>query len=83
MNLTKKVLETIEKHDLLSENDCIVVGLSGGPDSLALTDMLLNFRESYNLEIVAVHVNHGLRPGAADEDQAFVEKYCKESWQTR
>lgn len=79
MNLTKKVLETIEKHDLLSENDCIVVGLSGGPDSLALTDMLLNFRESYNLEIVAVHVNHGLRPGAADEDQAFVEKYCKEN----
>ena len=79
MDLIKKVLETTEKHDLLSENDCIVVGFSGGPDSLVMMDILLRLRDRYKLALVAVHVNHGLRPGAADEDQAFAEKYCKEN----
>ncbi len=78
MNLTKKVIGTIEKHDLIQQHDRIVVGLSGGPDSLCLIDVLLCLREKYEIELVAVHINHGLRPGAADEDQAFVEKYCRE-----
>ncbi len=79
MDLMKKVAATIEKHELIQENDAVVVGLSGGPDSLCLMDMLLSLKEKLQLDLLPVHVNHGLRPGAADEDQAFVEKYCREN----
>ncbi len=77
--LIKTVTETIERHKLLSGGEYILVGFSGGPDSLCLFDALLFMREKYDLKLFAAHVNHGLRPGAADEDQAFVEKYCKKA----
>ena len=66
----------INKKQLIKENQHIVVGLSGGPDSVCLFYSLLDLAKELNLTIYAVHVNHKLRPGAADEDQAYVQTIC-------
>jgi tRNA(Ile)-lysidine synthase len=63
---------------MFSPGDYIVMGLSGGPDSLCLFDVLLREKDDLGIEIQAVHINHKFRPGAAEEDQKFVEKFCEE-----
>lgn len=52
----------------------LLVGLSGGADSVALAWLLMQ----ENLELCAVHVNHGLRGAASDGDEAFVRQLCRE-----
>ena len=73
----KQVRSTIEKHGLISPGDHIVMGLSGGPDSMCLFDVLLAMAEEFDLTVYPVHVNHKFRPGAAEEDQKFVEETCE------
>lgn len=53
------------------------MGLSGGPDSLCLFFVLKELSSEMDFHLHVVHVNHGFRPGAAEEDQAYVEKICK------
>ncbi len=65
--MKKSVIDTIVDSGLIEKDACIVVGVSGGPDSLCLLHALLQLADSYNLSIVPVHVNHGLRPSAGDE----------------
>ena len=74
----KKIREFIEKNSMLNKGDRVVLGLSGGPDSVCLFFMLLGLREEYNLDIHALHVNHCIRGEDADEDQAYVESLCKD-----
>ena len=80
--LENKIWEPINqytsKHKLIEQGDGIVIGLSGGADSICLARYLLYLRESMQLKLLAVHVNHMLRPGEADRDQSFVEEFCKE-----
>lgn len=54
-----------------------MIGLSGGPDSVCLFSVLNELKGEMGFRIHAVHVNHGLRPGAADEDQKYVEELCE------
>lgn len=75
--IREKIITAIERHRLIGKGDHVVVGLSGGPDSLCLFHVLLGLREEYCMTVEAVHVNHGLRPGAAEADQAFVEEFCR------
>ena len=77
--MKKKILQTIRKHNLITDGMHIVVGLSGGPDSVCLFDLLMSLREELNLTLHAVHVNHKLRPGAAEDDQAYVEELCSKN----
>ena len=56
----------------------IVLGLSGGPDSVCLFNVLMELAPDMNLTIHPVHINHKFRPGAAEEDQAYVENLCRE-----
>ena len=74
--LEKKILETIRERKLIEKDEHIIVGLSGGPDSVCLFDVLeeLAYKEGWHIHVV--HVNHKFRPGAAEEDQAYVEKMC-------
>ena len=58
-----------------NNGDVIIIGCSSGPDSMALTDMLLKVREKYNLFLVLAHVNHNVRRESADEEK-FLEKYA-------
>ena len=77
--LAEKVRRTIEDHKLLNKNEHIVLGLSGGPDSVCLFHILLRLRNEYNLTIHPVHINHKFRPGAAEHDQQYVERLCSEN----
>jgi tRNA(Ile)-lysidine synthase len=66
-----KIKSTIEKYNLIDKNDKIVVGVSGGPDSICLLHVLYTL--GYNLCVA--HVNHGLRENAVLEE-IFVQDYC-------
>ncbi|MCR5279480.1 MAG: tRNA lysidine(34) synthetase TilS [Lachnospiraceae bacterium] len=63
---------------MLKKGDSIVIGVSGGADSVALLFVLLELRKDYDLRLEVVHVNHGLRPEAAKEAE-YVETLCKEN----
>ena len=58
-----------------NNGDIIIIGCSSGPDSMALTDMLLKVREKYSLFLVLAHVNHNVRKESAEEE-AFLQQYC-------
>ncbi len=81
MELSMKALAAIRREQMLPPGTAVVVGLSGGADSVALLHLLLSLREELSLSAVtAVHVNHGLRGEEALRDQRFVERLC-EQWQ--
>lgn len=61
---------------MLREGDCVVVGFSGGADSTALMTVLVELKRLLKIELVAVHVNHGIREEAG-EDEAFARKFCE------
>ncbi len=57
----------IDRHQLLTRGDKVIVACSGGPDSLALLHILLRLQKDYQLELKVAHVNHMFRPAATDE----------------
>ena len=67
------IKETIKKHSLLSENENVVVGFSGGADSALLTYALKNL----NFNVTAVHIHHGIRGTEADRDLFFAQSFCE------
>jgi len=73
MNLLLKTEKTIKQNKLLNPGDSVIVALSGGADSVALL-LVLNEIGFYHLS--AAHVNHSLRGGEADADEAFCRKLC-------
>ena len=77
--LIDTVRQTIQAHDLIHTGDHIVLGLSGGPDSVCLFHVLQRLAAELDLTIHPVHINHQFRPGDAERDQAYVEKLCAEA----
>ena len=75
-SVEEKVLLFIASEKLISNNDKILVGLSGGADSVFLLSFLKKFQKKFNLSLIAVHLNHNLRGKEADEDEAFCGKFC-------
>ena len=74
----------IQNEELLHEGMHVIVGLSGGPDSVCLFDLLCRLADDMRLRLYPVHVNHQFRPGAAEADQAFTEALCVErGWPCR
>jgi PP-loop family. len=69
--------KTIREYKMIEKGDKIVIGVSGGPDSICLLNLLLEMKEKYELKLYAVHVNHMLRGADADSDALFVENVCK------
>ena len=70
-----KVKEFIKEKNLIQNGDHIIIGVSGGADSVYLLLILNELRESMNLTITAVHINHMIRREAVD-DQKFVQDLC-------
>ncbi|MDO5582460.1 tRNA lysidine(34) synthetase TilS [Mitsuokella multacida] len=64
--------------DLLHPGMHVLVACSGGPDSLALLDMLLQFRRRFRLVLTAAHFEHGIRGASSAEDARFVAAFCRE-----
>lgn len=75
-----KVLNTINKYNLINDGDRVILGVSGGPDSIAMLNILNDIKNDKNLhmnfDIIVAHVNHMIREEAID-DQRFVENFCK------
>ncbi|MEA2087767.1 MAG: tRNA lysidine(34) synthetase TilS [Candidatus Caldatribacteriota bacterium] len=76
--LEEKVLQTIKKFDMLSFNDRVLIGISGGPDSVTLLNILLSFKKRYNLSFFIAHLDHMLRGKESDEDVSFVKNLAQE-----
>ena len=70
--MKNKVIETIKKYNLIDDNDKILVGVSGGPDSMCLLHVL----KSLNYDVCVAHINHGLRENANVEEE-YVRDYCR------
>ena len=77
-NIEKKVVEFIENNKLISAGDKVYVAASGGADSMALLAFMYKFKDYYDIEIGAVHVNHGMRDETADRDMNHVKEYCEQ-----
>ncbi len=78
--MEEKILETIKKYNLIENGDKVVVGVSGGPDSITLLDVLLKIKKQgiIHFNIVVCHINHMIRKEAID-DENFVIDYCKKN----
>ncbi len=70
-----KVISFLVNEVKIKMNDTIVLGNSGGPDSMFLLNVLLSLRDKYNLKIVCAHVNHNVRK-ESDSEQQFLMDYC-------
>ena len=77
MSLFERVASRNKKESLVENGDRIVVGFSGGPDSVFLVEMLLKLREKIDFDIVLVHINHLLRGEEAQRDEDFSINYGK------
>ena len=76
--LEEKISQTIKKFDMLSFNDRVLIGVSGGPDSVTLLNVLLSLKKRYNLSFFIAHLDHMLRGEESDEDANFVKNLAKE-----
>lgn len=75
MSLIDKAVAFTSEKGLFSAPCHVLVGLSGGADSMALLHLLLHWPVE-GLQVSAVHIHHGLREETADRDEAFVRDYC-------
>jgi tRNA(Ile)-lysidine synthase len=76
-NIILKVTTTIKKHSMLSGEERILIGLSGGPDSVCLLYILNNLRDKFMLDLYAVYIDHGLRPEEIPDEVEFCKKLCE------
>lgn len=74
--MKQKILQTIKKYNLIQSGDSIVVGVSGGPDSICLLHILNELKEELNFKIYVAHINHMIRE-EADEETEYVKNFCK------
>ncbi len=78
MNLAIRVYDTIQQYHMIDAGDRIIVGVSGGADSICLLHVLRELQGRLQVELRAVHVHHGLRETA--ERDARYTKACCEAW---
>ncbi len=84
-NLVKHVQNMNSLHDMWADFDTIIVGVSGGPDSMCLLHVMMQIAHKEHLTLVVAHVNYGLRGDAANADQMLVEQVAREYglvWET-
>jgi len=74
--LIEKIKNFLDKYNL--KNKTVIIGFSGGYDSMCLTDILSKLREEYGLKIVAAHYNHNWRGETAKKEQEKCEQFCKD-----
>ena len=77
--MKNKFLETVERYSMFSRGDSVVVGLSGGADSMCLVSLLNEVKNELGISLMAVHVNHCIRGEEADRDEMFVRSFCKKN----
>lgn len=73
----EKVKRYILQHEMMQEGDHVLVGVSGGADSLALLLVLKALAGELGIRLSVITVHHGIRGNSADEDVAFVKQLCE------
>jgi tRNA(Ile)-lysidine synthase len=72
-SLIFKIKKTLLDHKMVESGDTILLGVSGGPDSVALLRGLLELKQELNIELAIAHLNHGVRGEESDRDARFVK----------
>lgn len=75
-DMKDKVLNYIRKWNMLEPQDQVIVGISGGADSVCLLFVLLEIQKEIGYTLLAVHIHHGLRGPEADADEQYVKALC-------
>ena len=76
--MKSKVIDTIKRYNLIQGGDKLVLGVSGGPDSISMLNILNEIKDEYKFEIYVAHINHMIRE-EADEDEKYVQDYCQKN----
>lgn len=71
-NFVKSVEQTIRDHRMFQTGDAVLIGVSGGADSIALLDLISDFAPAFSLKLGIAHLNHSLRKAESDHDADFV-----------
>ncbi len=77
-DLLPLVRRYVRRHALLARGESVIVGVSGGPDSVALLHLLVRLADTMALRLHVAHLHHGLRGAEADGDAAFVVRLAAE-----
>jgi tRNA(Ile)-lysidine synthase len=72
--LLDQIKRAIDRHHLVEKGDRLIVGVSGGVDSMVLLHLLNACREAFDLSLIVAHVNHGLRPAESEKEAELVRK---------
>ncbi len=74
--LKEQVIDTIKKYNLINDGDKVVIGVSGGPDSICLLHILNEIKNELNFKIYVAHINHMIRK-EAEEETTYVKEFCE------
>ena len=72
------ILSYLRREQLIAAGDRVAVACSGGSDSMVLLHLLHSLRRQLEIEVLALHLEHGIRGRESLEDAALVETYCRE-----
>ena len=74
----QSVIDNIKKYNLIRAGEIIGVAVSGGSDSMSLLHFLNANKEKYDIQVIAIHFDHGIREESI-KDAQFVEDYCRDN----
>ena len=75
--MIESVLKTIRANNMFNKGDKVIVAVSGGPDSICLLHILYALKDELQITLYVAHVNHCLRGEESDEDELYVEEFCR------
>lgn len=76
-NAEDKILAAVNKYEMLSDGDRVILAVSGGADSMCMLHFFNKISSKMHLNIICAHVNHGMRGAEADRDEDFVRSFCE------
>lgn len=77
--MNNKINKTVEKFNMLNYGDSVLVGCSGGADSMLLLNYFLSVKQKMGLKLIVAHVEHGIRGKESLDDAEFVKAFCLDS----
>lgn len=77
-DIEDKIISVINRYDMVAPGDTVIIAVSGGADSMCLLSFFNEYSRKKKFNIIAAHVNHGIRGKEAERDENFVKKFCME-----
>lgn len=72
-----KFMNSIKEKNLVNEKDTVILGVSGGPDSVCMLHMFYRYVERKDISLIVAHINHGLRGEESDNDEKIVRRLAE------